>query len=391
MFHFLSEEDTQFFRTYGYVVVKNIIPKPHRIARSIIREVKKIIFTTKEELETLIKLEEKDIDPLQLLVDNKLREEHLDNPKSIWHNNNIRTPKIAKSSGMTNIYHNKRVREKILFNEDIYNVVNSLYTSLTGVEEDIIYLYGPDRVCVKPKGATHMPKHIDCNLVCYEEEEENKTAPTNPLTMFRVQVVTCLQIDTEAKNNGRTEVLSGYNNYFLLGAYYFRKSFTTDNKPGRYFSPLVVEEIFSKHLNTFLEYIDSFYHKKKLLPKEETPLSKNKELFQRIYDSLPKKKIKIEWTTPEVAPGDIFCFDQRLPHRNTKNDSEITRVASFVSLYPKSYLREDDISPYKLFGGKIDKSRPFDNNILEREAFSEDWEDRCSFELTPLVKKMLAI
>lgn len=70
----------------------------------------------------------------------------------------------------------------------------------------------------------------------------------------------------------------------------------------------MVEEIFSKHLNTFLEYIDSFYHKKKLLPKEETPLSKNKELFQRIYDSLPKKKIKIEWTTPEVAPGDIFCF-----------------------------------------------------------------------------------
>lgn len=283
---------------------------------------------------------------------------------------------------MTNTYHNKKVREKILFNEDIYNVITKHYTSLTGIEEDIIYLYSPDRVCVKPKGDTHMPKHIDCNLVCYEEE--NKTAPTNPLTMFRVQVVTFLQIDTEAKNNGRTEVLSGYNNYFLLGAYYFRKSFTPENKPGRYFSPLVVEEIFSKHLN-------SFHHKKKLLPKEETPLSKNKELFQRIYDSLPKKKIKIKWTTPEVAPGDIFCFDQRLPHCNTKNDSEITRVASFVSLYPKSYLREDDISPYKLFRGKIDKSRPFDNNILEREAFSEDWKDRCSSELTPLVKKMLAI
>ena len=130
---------------------------------------------------------EGDIDPLQLLVDNKLREEYLENPKSIWHNN-IRTSKIAKSSGITNTYHNKKVREKILFNEDIYNVITKHYTSLTGIEEDIIYLYSPDRVCVKPKGDTHMPKHIDCNLVCYEEE--NKTAPTNPLTMFRVQVVT---------------------------------------------------------------------------------------------------------------------------------------------------------------------------------------------------------
>ena len=51
MSQFLSEEeDTRFFKTYGYIVVKNIITKPHRIARSIIREVKKIIFTTEEEL-----------------------------------------------------------------------------------------------------------------------------------------------------------------------------------------------------------------------------------------------------------------------------------------------------------------------------------------------------
>ncbi len=389
MSSFLSEEDTQAFKQRGYIVIKGIITKPHRIARSIIKEVKQIVFTSDEDQASLSKLEKKEIDPLLLLVDAKLREKYLDEPKSVWFNNNIRTPKIAKNNGIANIYHNERVRDKILFNEDIYNAICTLYSLLTGKQEDCIYLYGPDRVCVKPQGATHMPKHIDCNIACYEEDEETKSVQNNPLSMFRIQTVTCLQIDPETKNNGRTEILSGYNNYFLLGAYYFRKMFSSEYKIGILFTPVIVQEVFAKNLPEFLEYVDSFYKKGKLLPKEKTPLKKERDLYERIYASLPKRKIEIAWVQPNVTPGDILCFDQRLPHRNTKNDSPIARVASFVSLYPKSYLQEGDETPYDLFKGKAKKVRTFDARGLEKQCFKDEWKERVAFEVTPLIARML--
>ena len=379
MSNFISEENIQSFKEKGYTIIKNIIPKPHRIARSIIKEVKEVVFTSDEDQEVITKLEEKEIDPLLLLVDNKLREKYLENPKSIWFNGNTRTPKISKNNGLINISQNIKVRDNILFNEDIYRVICQLYTVLTGKEEDCVYPNGPDRVCVKPKGATHMPKHIDCDIICYKEkeEEENKTSQTCPLSMYRVQTVTCLQIDTKAKNNGRTEVLGGYNNYFHLGAYYFRKIFQNKTEV-----PVVVQEVFSKHLDEFLEYVDSFYKKGKLLSREKTPLKKERKLYQIIYDSLPKEQIEIAWVQPQVNPGDIFCFDQRLPHRNTKNDSDIARVASFVSLYPKSYLLDEDTSLYKLFISSSD---------LEKKYFKDIWDERISFEVTPIVKKVLNI
>lgn len=394
MSEFISEGSILSFKQEGYYVFKGIIPKPHRIARSIIKEVKQIVFKTEEDKEVVTKLEEGDKDPLLLLTDNKLREEYLSNPKSIWYGDNIRTPKIAKSTGMTNLFFNNQVRDKVLFNQDLYNIVSSLYASLTGKEEDCIYLYGPERVCVKPQGSTHMPKHIDCDITCYKENSEIKTSSqTHPLSMFRIQTITCLQIDTEEKNNGRTDLLSGYNNYFLLGAYFFRKIIPRPKQEfGHFFTPVVVEQVFSKHLNSFLEHVDSLYDKKnKLLPRENTPYSKERSTYERIYNSLPRKKIKIEWVQPVVEPGDVLCFDQRLPHRNTKNDSSVARVVCFASLYPKSYQGKGDLDIYKTFKGKKYKSREYNDGSLEREAFEDMWGERCNFELTPHIKKILSI
>jgi hypothetical protein len=391
---FISEESILSFKQKGYYIFKSVIPKPHRIARSIIKEVKEIVFNREDEKEVVAKLEEEGKDPLLLLTDNKLREEYLTNPKSIWYNDNIRTPKIAKSTGMANLFFNNQVRDKVLFNEDLYNIVSTLYSVLSGKEEDCIYLYGPERVCVKPQGSTHMPKHIDCDITCYKENTDLKHSPqTHPLSMFRVQTITCLQIDTEEKNNGRTDLLSGYNNYFLLGAYFFRKIIPKPKEEvGHRFTPVVVQEIFSKHLDSFLEHINDLYDKKgKLLPKEDTPYSKERSTYERIYNSLPKKKIKIEWIQPVVEPGDVLCFDQRLPHRNTKNDSPISRVVCFASFYPKSYWQEGDLDIYRTFRGKKYKSREYNDGSMEREAYENVWEERCNFQLTPHIRKILAV
>jgi hypothetical protein len=149
--------------------------------------------------------------------------------------------------------------------------------------------------------------------------------------------------------------------------------------------------VFKQHLSSFLEYVKSFYFEdtEKLIPFAETSL-KEEELH--IYDSLPKERVEIEWLMPRVKEGDILCFDQRLPHRNTKNKSSISRVSTFISLYPKSYYNLDvDVPIYNLFEGKVEKSRDTYDNILERERYKDVWEKRVSFQLTPLIKRMLNI
>lgn len=386
----MSENIFHDFKTFGWCIIPQVIPHPDRIAASVLQEIKQVFFQLPDEITAVKALTDKGKDPLVLLTDSKLREKYLEDPKSIWYNGNIRTPKIAKSSGITNIYHNQMVRDNVLFNKNIYSIINKLYHQLTGKREDSVYIYGPDRVCVKPEGSTDMPRHIDCDLLSTDTRKDVTPSPPNyPNSYFRIQSIGCLQIDSKEKNNGRTEVLSGYHNYFRLGAKFFSQYLPpTASTQGRNFVPIVVQEVFAKHLDDFIAYVDSFYSSAQLLPFEETPLSEEEEF---IYTSLPKNKVEIEWICPKVRAGDILCFDQRLPHRNTKNKSSISRVVCFISLYPGSYLDKHDMSPIDLFKGKVGKIRKYNSNDLEQDFFDEVWTERTSFELTPLVQQALGI
>jgi hypothetical protein len=296
-----------------------------------------------------------------------------------------------------------------------------------------------------------MSRHIDCDLTLrLASTDITPSAATHPDTMFRIQSIVTLQIESEEKYNGRTEVLSNYHRYFKLGAFFFRQYFPVNtNVSGRNFSPLIVQEIFSKHLSEFIKYVAEFYNSKgKLYPLEKTPLVKKKKSSKKkkasseedeqtsnkkksnkkkkayskeddetsnkkksskkkkdssseedkyslsiddIYTSLPKKWVEIAWVQPVVKAGDILCFDQRLPHRNTKNKSSIARIACFVSLYPKSYLDKHDVPPCDLFEGKASKVRKFNINDLERTFYQDVWEERVSFKKTPIVRKMLGL
>ena len=153
-----------------------------------------------------------------------------------------------------------------------------LYHYHRGIVEDSIHLLGPERVCVKPQHSTTMDHHIDCDPTLQFQGIETRkfTSPTHPLTHPRIQSVCCLLLDPKEENNGRTEVLSGYHQYFQLGARYF-KPYIKPSSMSDYstFLPVVLKDVFAEHLASFKEYVKHLYdNKKKLLPLEQTPLGK---------------------------------------------------------------------------------------------------------------------
>lgn len=397
------------FRTNGWCVIKSCIKNPQEIADSIMEETVACIFgKDNEEIKAMV---DDGLDPLLLLTDKKLRDQYLSDPNSIWYSGNTRTPKLAKSTGMSNIYYNFMARENVLFNLKVYNSICKLYRSMTKRNETCVFLYGPDRVGVKPPGGTDMKKHIDCDILSLENPQDTKmdlnihSPPTQPLLMPRIQAVACLQCDTTLLKNGNTEVLSGYNQYFELGALFFKdKIKDSKNFNGRKFEPIQMEDIFRVHLKNFMKFVKTFYE-------EDTKVEYDISLFGdyqnilpedsliKIYERLPDNYVTLEWIVPLVKPGDVFCFDQRVPHRNTKNSSKkgITRVVSYISLYPYSYKKpEDDIR--SLFHNVSVERNTYDNKE-ERKTFKEEWEERVNFEetfitnnvmgLTPIIPKIV--
>lgn len=390
------QEAIDSYTRHGWCVFRGLITGPQQIADSIVRETVSCILGETDEIKRVV---DSGLDPLLLLTDTKLRKEFLKNPNIVWYNNNSRTPKLSKSAGMANLYHNVAVRDGILFDEKIYDAIKALYSSVRVEEEDCVYLYGPDRVGVKPPGGTDMKKHIDCDILSLERELDLKisSAPTHPLTMPRVQAVACLRCDTSAKNNGNTEVLSGYNQYFELGALFFKgKIKESKNLRGRKFSPIQLEDVFKKHLDSFIDFVHTFYESDQKISYnpvmfENYRTNLPEEKFLQIYQRLPTSFVEIEWVKPRVEPGDLFCFDQRLPHRNTKNSSKkgIHRIVSYISMYPSSYNNpQEDI---RALFRNVSTERKTYNNPEERDFFKDIWHERVDFLETPHTRKIMGV
>src|SRR5580704_3036529 len=102
------------FLYQGWCVIPKIINHPEEIAKSIMDETLGCVFTEENDLKAIEEMKKDKIDPLWLLTHPNLRKKYLDEPDSIWHNKNPRTPKISRNCGMSNIYHNNLVRDRIL-------------------------------------------------------------------------------------------------------------------------------------------------------------------------------------------------------------------------------------------------------------------------------------
>ena len=125
MSRFLPEETKAHFAKHGWCILKDIIPEPESIAASVIKDPIACVFQSEDEKKAVARLCKKKIDPLTLLTDTELRKKYLKD-LNVFGNGNSRTPKVPKNNGIANIYHNADVRDKVSFNEDVYNSINQV-------------------------------------------------------------------------------------------------------------------------------------------------------------------------------------------------------------------------------------------------------------------------
>lgn len=99
------------------------------------------------------------------------------------------------------------------------------------------------------------------------------------------------------------------------------------------------------------------------------------------------------WEFPSLKIGDLFVWDSKIPHRNTKNKSCIPRIVSYISLYPISTWKKlGNPNIYDMFAGK-NKSLNGENNMdneEEKKYYTNDWTDRVKLDINnDFVKSLL--
>jgi len=361
-----TEAELKFFEKNGFVSVRVLDEKEaEEVAQSVLDDAYRMIFRG-EELKGVP-------EPHSLLFnDLKLRKKYLKDPKCVWKNGNPRKPKLSKSCGMLNRYHNRKVR-KILFSPVAHEKLSSLHQVPFGRKVSLVYLNGPDRVGIKAKGAVNMDRHLDQHLFFPSERK-------------RIQAVCCLRVGKEEKkikrkDLGGIEVLQGFHKVFPLASIYFR------GKLGERASSKVVPQVlgkeFDKELPNFLLWLESLFEPEKLAKEDE----KVRQIFQDLkLSGVPE----IKWVVPEVKPGELFCFLQELPHRNLRNKSNTERIVAYVSLFSRDYL-EPGVSLRSYFLGKTGKhSGSNRENEEERECFKDGWDEMVKWTDTETSRKVLA-
>jgi len=353
----------QLFIDTGILEIPNVVPLNHckEVSKSLIDITLKIIFqnedisTVPDELKT------------QLLTDKNLREKYLDNPKCVWKDNNPMKPRVSKNTGMVDIHFDPLVKKYITFNPIMYSHIKTLYDLLTNRKDELCYKDGPDRIGIKPKGSVDMPHHLDINLF--------RDYPTP----HRVQAFIVMQIDEEqkARDSGTIEVIKYFHKYIHLASYFFKgKLPDTGSIPQQ-----LPKNIFDlKALNSWL---------KEVVYTRNTDDEKLLELIDS--KELPKERIELKWESIGMKTGSLFCFDQRTPHHNLRNKSDIERIVTYIRLYPHRYVSDPSvIKDYYLHPEKYDTRRY--NNSEEVVYFKNNLSERTKVDETDeTVKKCLII
>lgn len=285
---------------------------------------------------------------LQFLTDPDLRKLKLKNPNIIWRNGSSRTPIISKNCGIIDIHYNLDVLELVTLDERMYRLLSAFYG-----KSNLCHLEGPERISVKPKGSTNMPQHIDSNL--FHPEVNFKE---------RIQSLVCISIDPQAernpKNCGTLCVLKNFHWYFALASKLFHPK--TGLKPfpkdilGRYF--LLPEDFDKTYLPVLKEHINgytNYLHNREIAKVSNTFY----EDLQKSGIVVPEKVKSIEWTPVVCKPGDVICWNQRLPHYNLRNKLEVPRIVCYYSVFPVSSGDKD----------KLDKCKKmFQNNAFYEQG-----------------------
>jgi hypothetical protein len=339
-------------------------PQCEEISQSVKQDVLNTTFGLTKEISNFNKC----LNGWELFTNPSLRKEYLSNPECIWQNNFSQKPLVSKSCGMVNIFHNPLVRQHILFNAEVVEAIEAEYG------EKVIYAKGSERVSIKPKGSIDMERHMDDN---FQNPEK------------RIQAFVTLEIDSNNKRKmdsiGSIEVLSNFNHYFDYYPLFIEKNPEYDNETVKSSKiPVVLDKTFLKSIEPFNEWLQEKFY-------SET-IKKSYKKFMDVHP-IPEEFQQIEWEFPNICKGDLFIWDSKLPHRNTKNKSDTLRIVAYVSLYPISTwenLGKPNI--LNMFLGKTkslngEKNR---DNREEKEYYDDDWDTRVAMDLkNPLIKKLL--
>lgn len=316
----------------GYLVVKGVLSAKEceKLSKALIHATVDLVFTRQGF----------DVDPddpttLDLFMDQKLREKKLGETAkgAVWRDGNTRQPLISKSCGMTHIHYNEELLERITYNERLYEAAAKVIGTPHLVHGD-----GPERFCIKPRGATDMPQHIDSNLFL---DEVNYP--------YRSQSLVTIQIDEgiSPRDSGTLCLLTYFHHYWDFARELFHPKTGLVPFPelkSRFFV-LPTNKKDKKHFD--LNYLPALKkHAKAYGNYLEGRRSADKDDFHEdFYEKLAAKGItvpptdkkyleKMDWTPIKLAPGDMVFWHQYLPHRSLRQRSKTPRICAYYNVYP---------------------------------------------------------
>lgn len=308
----------------GYLVVKNVLSQEdcRRLSSSLIKAVSELVFTRQG-----FDVDPTDPETLELFMDQKLRELKLgeSGKTAVWRDGNTRQPLISKNCGMSHIHFNEDLLKTITYSEELYNTMSRIAGT-----PHLVHCAGPERFCLKPKGATDMPAHIDSNLFHKDVNYE-----------FRIQSLVTLKMDTEIspRDSGTLCVIPYFHLYWDFAREIFHPQRGICKFPdikGRFFLlPTKKDQNFDK---SYLPKLKEYASEYSLFLKG----SRGSD-HDDFYSTLEEKNIQIPhdkylekmvWTPIQMKPGDMVFWHQYLPHRSLRQKSAIPRICAYYSVFP---------------------------------------------------------
>lgn len=300
-----------------------------RLARSMKKEVLDILFG--EERTGLLRDPTFDFSPenpevWKLFTNPRLREKILLDPTSIWAEGNSRRPKLSKSCGQAEIHFSPLIHKKVLFDPRPYQILSQAYE-----KKELVHSSGPEKICLKPPGATEMPIHCDRNLWC----EANNYSE-------RIQAFLAVEVPSTGlwDQRGGLEVLANFHHYWDLASALFHPETGLVPFPAGNSRFHVYPKDFNRTYLPLLQKVARFFTR--WFHHDEDPETvgyiSGEELldfFNRIEFSDPPEEYQpIEWEVIQYHPGDLVLWSQNLPHRSLANKTDEMRAVIYYSVFP---------------------------------------------------------
>jgi hypothetical protein len=347
MSELLTSSDVVDFQHLGFVKI-NLLTEDQAttIATSLKEEVLQSTF--KNDYDRIIKC----LTPLELFTSSKLRTQYLKDPSVIWRNSNSQTPICDPKTGIVKLYHNKLVRNNILFSNNHYKITEQLHNCMTGLQTKLYFVKGPGNISIRSKGSPASDMIWDINWKNPLDLLQNPTS-------YHINNFTFVEIKNDPKvdinHKGSISLLSGWHRYSHLYPTFLNMISASKNPSS--------DVLFEESLSYFEDWVRNIFY-----DPNTKPVGPLQYLYKQIL--LPDIYTPLSWITPEVKKGDLLLVDCRIPYKYVKNTSITPCITAMSTLYSYEYwilLGKPNIE--KMF---IDIKK--DDNIEEQFTFGNNFD-----------------